>query len=141
MEDKNIVIEIGSEKVIVKLLWDKAPNICKKIWENLPLESSATLAKICNHEFMIQLPFNASSENLQPSVPGSVGWWPIRQNVNIWFGEPGPIGPLGPTALFGEVISNLKGLFKEGINAWVKPGIRVSIYKYIEKGKGEGINV
>lgn len=129
MNDKKIIIEIGSEKVTVQLLWDEAPNLCSNIWENLPIESDVHMAKICNHELMIQLPFNAPSENLKPVIPGSVGWWDIRQNINIWFDDPGPNGPLDFTALFGKVVDNLEGLSKEGLKVWAKPGVRVKIYK------------
>lgn len=137
-ENRTIVFKIGNSKILVDLLWKDAPNICRKIWENLPIEASATLAKICNHEFMIQLPFDVPLENISEAVPGSVGWWPIRQNVNIWFGELGPTGPLGPTALFGEVKANLKSLFYEGMNCWMKPGTKVIIYKY--KSSEESLN-
>lgn len=132
METRDLGIEIGEEKIKVKLLWEDAPNICQILWDNLPLESSATLAKICNHEFMIQLPFNAPLENIQPSIPGSVGWWPVRQNVNIWFGDLGPTGPLGPTALFGQIVDNIEGLFSVAVKTWRKPGTRVKFYKITE---------
>jgi len=129
MNNKKIVIEIGNEKVVVQLLWDEAPNLCSTIWDNLPIETDAHMAKVCNHEFMIQLPFNAPRENMKPVTPGSVGWWDNRQNINIWFDDPGPNGPLGLTALFGKVVCNIEGLFKEGLKVWAKPGVRVKIYK------------
>jgi hypothetical protein len=81
---------------------------------------------------MVQLPFNAPLENIQPSVPGSVGWWPVRQNVNIWFGDLGPTGPLGPTALFGQIVDNIEGLFSIAVKTWRKPGTRVKFYKITE---------
>lgn len=132
MADKKVVVEIGNEKVIVKLLWDEAPNICKKIWDNLPIETDAHMAKVCNHEFMIHLPFNAPRENMQKVVPGTLGWWDNRQNVNIWFGDPGPNGPLGLTAAFGKVIDNIEGLAREGLKVWAKAGTRVKFYRLPE---------
>lgn len=132
---RDIVIEIGGEKAVVRLLWEEAPNLCRMIWENLPLESDAHIAKVCNHEFMIQLPFNAPRENMKPVTPASVGWWDNRQNINIWFGDPGPNGPLGLTALFGMVKDNLEGLAKVGLATWAKPGTRVRIYRCADGGR------
>ena len=132
MELKDLGIEIGGEKIRVKLLWEDAPNICKILWDNLPIESTATLAKICNHEFMVQLPFNAPLENIKTVIPGSLGWWPVRQNVNIWFDDPGPTGPMGPTALFGKIIDNIEGLSSVAIKTWQKPGVRIKFYKITE---------
>jgi len=129
LETRNLGIEIGEEKIKVKLLWEDSPNICQILWDNLPFESSATMAKICNHEFMIQLPFNAPFENSQLPVPGSVGFWPIRQCVNIWFDDPGPTGPLGFTALFGQIVDNRDGLSSVAAKTWIKPGTRVKFYK------------
>lgn len=132
MADKQMVLEIGNEKVLVQLLWDQAPNICKKIWDNMPIETDAHMAKVCNHEFMIQLPFNCVRENIQTVVPGTLGWWDSRQNVNIWFDDPGPNGPLGLTAAFGKVIDNIEGLAREGKKVWAKPGTRVRFFRYGE---------
>ena len=81
---------------------------------------------------MIQLPFNAPFENSKLPVPGNVGWWPIRQCVNIWFGDSGPTGPLGFTALFGQVVDNREGLFSVAVKTWGKPGTRVKFYKITE---------
>ncbi len=137
MSAKKMLMEIGTEKMVVELLWDQAPNICQKIWDNLPLETDAHMAKVCNHEFMIQLPFNAPRENMQTVIPGSLGWWDSRQNVNIWFDNPGPNGPLGLTALFGKIVTNIEGMHREGKKVWAKPGTRVKFSRICAEGGEE----
>lgn len=124
---KKLLIELGNEKAVATLLWDEAPTICSKIWENLPLESSTTMAKICNHELIFMLPLVIERENLKPVTVGDLGWWDVRSSVNLWFGDPGPAGPLGPTALFAKVTENLEGLAREAKKVWTKPGVRVKI--------------
>lgn len=124
---KKIVIQVGNEKAVATLLWDEAPTICSKIWENLPLEGSTHLAKICNHEIIFMLPLVIERENLKPVTIGDVGWWDVRSAVNIWFDDPGPAGPLGPTALFAKITDNLEGLSREAMKVWAKPGVRVKM--------------
>jgi len=41
MDERKLMIEIGEEKAIAKLLWDEAPRICQALWDSLPLESTA----------------------------------------------------------------------------------------------------
>jgi len=126
---RTVVLRIGREEVLIQLLWDQAPGICSKLWESLPLETTAHLAKVCNHELIFMLPFVAERENLQPVQPGSVGWWDVRSAVNIWFDDPGPNGPLGPTALIGRVVANLEGLAREALKVWARPGLRIRLEK------------
>lgn len=124
---KKIVIQYGNERAVATLLWDEAPTICSKIWESLPLESQATLAKVCNHEIIFMLPLVIERENLKPVTIGDVGWWDVRSAVNIWFADSGPAGPLGLTALFAKVTENLEGLARESMKVWTKPGVRVKL--------------
>jgi len=128
---RKIIIQVGTEKAEATLLWEEAPNICKKIWENLPIRSSGTHAKVCNHELIFMLPFMMERENMQKVRPGAVGWWDVRSAVNIWYDDPGPAGPLGPTALFAIVTKNLEGIAREIRKAWIKPGVMVKL----ERGK------
>ena len=129
---RRISIQVGTEKAEAKLLWDDAPNICKAIWEHLPILSSGTHAKICNHELMFMLPFVVDRENLQEVTPGCVGLWDVRNMVNLWYGDPGPIGPLGLTALFAVVTKNLEGLGREIAKCWNSPGAVVRIERLEE---------
>jgi len=124
-KQEKLVIQVGSEKAEAMLLWEDAPNICRAIWEHLPIQSSGTHAKICNHELMFMLPFVVDRENLQQVKPGCVGLWDTRNMVNIWYDDPGPIGPLGPTALFAVVTKNLEGIGREIAKSWNKPGVLV----------------
>ncbi len=126
-KEKKLIIHVGGERAEAKLLWDDAPNICKKLWDNLPIVASGTHAKVCNHELMFMLPFVMNRENLQPVTPGGVGFWDVRSMVNIWYDDPGPIGPLGPTALFAVVTKNLEGIGREIAKSWVKPGVPVKL--------------
>ncbi len=127
---KKIVIQVGNEKAVATLLWDEAPNICSKIWENLPIESTVHSAKVCNHELIIMLPLTIERENLKPVTVGDVGWWDVRSAINIWFDDPGPNGPLGLTALFAKITDNLEGLSREGMKVWAKQAARVKITKF-----------
>ena len=128
--ERKIAIKIGNEKIIVKLFWNEAPNLCNAIWSKLPIETHAHLAKICNHEIMMQLPFCAPKENLKPPTPGDVGWWDERQSIYIFFDKLGPQGPLSPkVVVFGHVVSNLEGLAIEGMKIWTKAGVRTRLFK------------
>jgi len=124
-DPKTVVIQIGNERAEFELLWDKAPGICEALWFRLPLESFVTTAKICSGEIIFMLPFVAEGENMQWPKTGDVGWWVKRQSVNIWYGDAGPLGPLGPTALFGKVTKNLAGIEQEAQKIWAKPGARI----------------
>lgn len=122
---KTVLIQLGSETAEIELLWDKAPGICEALWSRLPLESFVTPAKVCSSEIIFMLPFMAEGENMQWPKTGDVGWWVKRASINIWYDDAGPLGPLGPTALFGKVTKNLKGIEREGKKVWAKPGAKI----------------
>jgi hypothetical protein len=124
-----LLITVGNETAEAELLWSDAPNICKKLWENLPIRARGTHAKVCNHELMFMLPFPMARENLQQVTPGAVGWWDAQFVVNLWYDDPGPNGPLGPTALFAVVTKNLEGIGREIKKTWIKPGIEILLEK------------
>jgi hypothetical protein len=128
-ENRTIIIQLGDETWEVELLWDKAPNICKAIWSCLPQESFATGSKVCSNEIMFMLPLVMEGENMEWPRIGDVGWFTKRSQINIWYNDPGPLGPLGRTALFGRVTKNLKGIEKEADRIWTKPGAKIRITK------------
>lgn len=121
----NLILEFGEEVSEIELFWNAAPNICEQIWSHLPIESFVTPAKVCGNEIIFMLPFTVGRENLQIPKIGDVGWWDKRVCVNIWYGDPGPIGPLGPTALFGRVSDNLEGIARQAHKNWIDAGTRM----------------
>jgi len=128
-DKKVVVIQLGKETAEFELLWDKAPNICEALWSRLPLESFVTPAKVCSSEIIFMLPFMVEGENMVWPKTGDVGWWVKRASVNIWYNDAGPLGPLGPTALFGKVTKNLEGIEREAKNIWAKPGAKIVLSK------------
>lgn len=130
MGDK-ILFEIGSEKAVAELLRDRAPKLCKAIWDRLPIETTCHPAKVCNHELMIAVPFLVECEHHVMDIePGDVGWWDERASINIWFDEPGPLGPLGPTTKFARIVRGLEAMRQVYETTWRKPGTRVTITRY-----------
>jgi hypothetical protein len=128
-EKKTVVIQLGNEAVEFELFSDKAPNICEAIWSRLPLESFVTPAKVCSSEIIFMLPFVVEGENMEWPKIGDIGWWAKRSSVNIWYNDAGPLGPLGPTALFGRVTKNLGGIEREAQITWANPGMRIFLSK------------
>jgi hypothetical protein len=131
---RKLLIEAGDEKIVVELLWDDAPNFCKELWSRLPLTSHVGVAKICSHELMIMGPMVMPPENTKEKpVPGDVGWWDWRSNINIWYDDLGPLGPLGPTAChFGRVTKNLEGAGRIAARNWVRGGEKIAFKKLEE---------
>jgi hypothetical protein len=127
VEEKKIIIEIEGEKAVARLLWDEAPNICRTLWDNLPLVSTAHHAKLCNHEYMAQLLLDAPVENMGPVHVGDLGWWARMRTLNLWYDDPGPNGPLGPTCRFAVVESNLEGLGRVARRVWERSGQRIEL--------------
>jgi hypothetical protein len=127
--DRLVGIQLGNEIAECELLWDQAPNICNTIWSRLPLESFVTHAKICSHEIIFMLPFMMEGENMKIPKIGEVGWWGKRSCVNLWYKDPGPLGPLGPTALFGKVTNNLEGIEQEAKMVWAKAGKKIVLFR------------
>jgi hypothetical protein len=122
---KTVVIQLGNERGEIELLSDQAPKFCEALWSRLPLESFTTHAKVCSHEIIFMLPFMADPENMQLPKAGDVGWWVKRSCVNLWYDDPGPLGPLGPTLLFGRVTKNLEGITRQAKEIWKKPGSKI----------------
>ena len=130
---RKITVKLGSETAVAILMDGDAPRCCSTFWNALPMRLPAFHAKICNHEIMAPTPIvGMERENLQVPKAGDIGWWDLRNSINIWYDDPGPSGPLGPTALIGRVTENLKGLRKEGLKLWKKQGTMLCIFKLEE---------
>ena len=125
---KEVKITIGEEECQMLLFEDKAPNICKKMVESLPIKSNAILAKVAGSEIMIRTPFffDGSPENeIQAQQAGNVCYWPFSQNICIFCEElPG----LGAVSLIGKITGNLEGMVREAKKCRTKQGAEVTIY-------------
>jgi hypothetical protein len=133
---KDLIIEIGDEKIEAELLWDKAPVFCNALWDRLPFISHVGVAKICSHELMIMAPMTMSAENIKEKpVPGDIGWWLSRSSINIWYDDLGPLGPLGPTNIyFARVTKNLEGAARVAARNWVRGGEKAVLKKLDSQG-------
>jgi hypothetical protein len=127
--ERKMLITVGNETAEAEMLWDDAPNICQKIWGNLPIQARGSHSKVCSHELIAMLPFAIDGENFQQARAGTIGWFDQRFTVNLWYGDPGPNGPLGPTAAFAFITKNLDGIGREIKKSWIKPGIKVLFEK------------
>ena len=122
---KRIAIQLGAEIAVAEMLWDQAPNLCKGIWDALPIECPAHHAKICNHEIMYPAPMvGLPRENPTVPRPGDVGYWTARNTITIWYDD---TVPLGPTGLFAKIVQNLEGFKKEALKTWIKQGTMMRI--------------
>jgi len=80
-----IIIEnekIGQIKA--KLLTDKNPETCKRIWENLPFELNLSR---WGEELYGEIPVSIELENSQVDCEvGDIGYWPDGKGFCIFFG-------------------------------------------------------
>lgn len=129
MRERKLFVKVAGETATVRLLWDEAPKICQALWDSLPLESTVHHAKLCNHELMVQLLLEAPAENFGEVQVGDLGWWARMQTLNLWYDDPGPNGPLGPTCRFGVVESNMEGLARAARQIWKRSGQRIRLLK------------
>jgi hypothetical protein len=131
---RKLLIEIGDERIEAELLWDKAPNFCKVLWDRMPFTGRVNMAKICSNELMIMAPFTMPAENTKEKpISGDIGWWDWRQCINLWYDDLGPLGPLGATAChFARVTKNLEGAARVGARNWAKAGEKVTFKKLEE---------
>ena len=125
---KVLKIRIGDEVGAFELFEDKAPNSCRALLDNLPVKSSAIIAKVAGLELMIRAPYfvDTGGENeTTVQKPGNVCYVPGSQNVCIFCEDlPG----LGPCSLIGTVTENLKGIQAEARKCKSKQGATVEIY-------------
>jgi len=126
MMPREIVIELGSEKAVARLLDDKAPKTCDLIWNNLPLESQAFHAKIAGTEIFFMVPlFQDEQENTTvEQEAGNICFWSTRQMIPIFYDK---VPGLGPTTVWAKITENLKGIQREGRKIWMREGVKVRI--------------
>lgn len=124
-----VKIQIGGETGAFELFEDKAPETCKILLENLPIESTAIIAKVAGLELMLRAPFfvDSGGENeVTAQKPGNVCYVPGSQNVCIFCEDlPG----LGPCSLIGRITENLEGIQNEARKCKKKQGARARIYR------------
>ncbi|MEW6354916.1 MAG: cyclophilin-like fold protein [Planctomycetota bacterium] len=89
----------------------------KKIWEALPIESSA---KTWGREVYFDIPVDMPAQDAKPKVPsGSIAFWPDGSCFCIFFGQT----PYSPVNVLGRVDGDEKEFAK------VKDGDAVKIEK------------
>ena len=124
---KEIEIIIGENKGKAILLEDKAPKLCKAIWNSLPLESTVNHAKIAGAEifWMTKLILDQENETYKQEA-GNITYWPDRQTICIFLEDhPG----VGNVTLFAKVVEGLKELQKAEQRLWLKQGEIVTVRK------------
>lgn len=122
--ERKISIQVGSEKATAVLLDKQAPKTCEAVWRLLPYETDAHHSRVCSNEIIFMMPAMVDAEN--PTVPkvGDIGYWTVRQCVNIWYDT---MTPLGPTNLFARIVENLEGFRTEAKKVWGSPGGTVRV--------------
>ena len=84
---KELKIRVGKEEGSLVLFEDKAPHICRKILESLPLKSAAIIAKVAGLELMMRVPFivDADLENeVQAQQACNICYWHFLSNICIF---------------------------------------------------------
>jgi len=107
-----IIIEnekIGQIKA--KMLTDKNPETCKKIWENLPFELNLSR---WGEELYGEIPVVIDKENSQVDCEvGDIGYWPDGKGFCIFFG-PTPVSKddkpkaASPVNIFAKIEGDAK---------------------------------
>jgi len=133
---REIVIEIGSEKATARLLDDKSPITCNKIWDALPFEGPANHAKQAGGEVFSMVPIYFDLYPREKCMygewdgkkfePGDIMFWPLRSCVCIMYGA---LLQEGHYPTFAKITENLEGIQKEGLKVWKKQGKIMKIYK------------
>ncbi|NOZ19773.1 MAG: hypothetical protein GXP25_01655 [Planctomycetes bacterium] len=86
----------------------------KKIWEALPIESSA---KTWGDEVYFDIPVDMPEEDAQPKVPsGGIAFWPVGNCFCIFFGQT----PYSPVNILGQVDGDENEFAKVGDGDTVK---------------------
>jgi hypothetical protein len=126
---KELKIRVGEQEGTLTLFDDKAPLVCSRIIESLPLKSAAIIAKVAGLELMMRVPFilDAEPENqVQAQEAGNVCYWGFSQNICIFCEDlPG----LGPVSLVGKITKNLAGIRQEALKCKQKQGAEMVIYE------------
>lgn len=125
---RELKLRVGDELAAITLFEDKAPQICRRLIESLPLESTAIIAKVAGLEIMMRIPFflDTGGENeITAQEAGNVCFVPGAQNVCVFCEKlPG----LGPCSWIGKITENLEGIQKEARKCRKKQGAQVAIY-------------
>lgn len=109
---KRFAIEVGDVTAVAELLEDKAPEICRVFWDNLPVGGFTMNAKFAGQELIVMLPFFAEPENeILDVVPGDIGYYPGRQTACIFYGD---TMPFGKVSVYAKVVEGLSGLLRLG---------------------------
>jgi hypothetical protein len=126
--NREVVLEVGREEAVARLLEEKAPKTCDLIWKNLPLEGPAIHAKIAGPEFWFMVPlFQDEIENpAKEQEAGNICFWSIRQTIPIFYER---VSGIGLVNLWAKITENLEGIRREGRKIWIKQGLRVRINK------------
>lgn len=122
---KRFTIEVGNAVAVAELLEDKAPNICKAFWDNLPVEGFTMNAKFAGQELIVMLPFFAEPENeILDVVPGDIGYYPGRQTACIFYGD---TLPFGRVSVYAKVVEGLNALQGVGHDVIAKGSMPVAL--------------
>ncbi|MGH7334165.1 MAG: cyclophilin-like fold protein [Candidatus Rokuibacteriota bacterium] len=118
-------LQLGGQSCRMRLLWDLAPELCRRFVERLPLTSFVTHAKFAGDELFFMVPFLARAENLVSAVtPGDVGYYPDRETVCIFYGE---IVPFGQVGVFARVVEGNDVLSELGPRIWRGPALPIGV--------------
>jgi hypothetical protein len=121
----HVRLEVGGRSCRMRLLWDRAPGLCRRFVECLPLTSFVTHAKFAGDELFFMVPFLARAENLVSAVtPGDVGYYPDRETVCIFYGD---IVPFGQVGLFARLVAGGDILRELGPRIWQGPALPVRV--------------
>ncbi len=112
----HVRLELGGYSCRMQLLRDRAPELCRRFVECLPLRSFVVHAKFAGDELFFMVPFLARAENLVSGVaPGDVGYYPDRETVCLFYGT---IVPFGQVGLFARIVEGLDALRELGPRIW-----------------------
>lgn len=126
---RELKVRVGEEEGTLTLFEEKAPLVCGRIIESLPLKSAAIIAKVAGLELMMRVPFILDTEpenQVQVQEAGNVCYWHFSQNICIFCEDlPG----LGPVSLIGKITGNLEGIQREALKCKQKQGAQMVIYE------------
>jgi len=110
-----IVIEFNRHTLTGALLDDLAPEICRRIWQQLPLEGETTNATWCGEmlHLWVEIAGPEQAENVaQLDNPGDILFIPQWKGLGFVYGQArmqGPSGPI-PVPRVGRIRGDLTSL-------------------------------
>jgi hypothetical protein len=109
---RRFILNIGEARAVAELLEQEAPEITRRFWESLPMDSFGVHAKFAGQELIVMVPFYAEPENEILDVrPGDIGYYPGRQTICIFYGD---TTPFGYVSVFARVVERLDDLQATG---------------------------